>query len=124
MSTGLEFTDTATLVTTECCACGITFAVPRWWDQKRRATHEDFYCPNGHNLSYGAKSDADRARDAKQAQAVAEARARQLRADLDLEQARLARLKKRVKAGVCPCCERTFTCLARHIKTKHPEYAK
>ena len=124
MSTGLEFTDTATLVTTECCACGITFAVPRWWDQKRRATHEGFYCPNGHSLSYHAESDADRALRAKQAQAVAEARARELRAQLEQEQAKHARLKKRLTAGVCPCCQRTFTCLARHLKTKHPEYAK
>ena len=124
MSTGLEFTDTATLVTTECCACGITFAVPRWWNQQRRATHEDFYCPNGHSLTYEGKSDADRAREAKLAQSIAEAQAREARAQLEQEQAKHRRLRKRVKAGVCPCCQRTFTCLARHLKAKHPEYAK
>jgi hypothetical protein len=23
---------------------------------------------------------------------------------------------------VCPCCQRTVSQMARHIKTKHPEY--
>ena len=32
----------------------------------------------------------------------------------------LTRLQKRIHAGVCPCCNRTFTNVARHMKTKHP----
>lgn len=32
------------------------------------------------------------------------------------------RIKRRVSAGVCPCCNRTFQCLARHMATKHPDY--
>lgn len=48
------------------------------------------------------------------------------------DQARLAlvkkskeaqRLKKRVAAGVCPCCTRSFQNLRRHMATKHPEHA-
>lgn len=29
---------------------------------------------------------------------------------------------KRVGAGVCPCCNRTFSALARHMAAKHPEH--
>jgi hypothetical protein len=45
------------------------------------------------------------------------------------EQARLKaerktkRIEKRIHAGVCPCCNRTFQNLARHMNTKHPDEA-
>ena len=31
-----------------------------------------------------------------------------------------ARLMKRASSGVCPCCTRTFSNVARHMKSKHP----
>jgi chemotaxis response regulator CheB len=36
--------------------------------------------------------------------------------------AQLTKTKKRVANGVCPCCNRTFKQLARHMKAKHPEF--
>lgn len=33
------------------------------------------------------------------------------------------RLQKRIKAGVCPCCHRTVSQMARHMKTKHPGFS-
>ena len=35
----------------------------------------------------------------------------------------LTRTKKRIAAGVCPCCKRTFQDLARHMSGQHPTYA-
>jgi uncharacterized protein with PIN domain len=35
----------------------------------------------------------------------------------------ITRIKKRVGHGVCPCCNRTFGDLSRHMKTNHPTYA-
>lgn len=32
------------------------------------------------------------------------------------------RLKNRAKAGVCPCCNRTFQNLARHMASQHPDH--
>lgn len=32
--------------------------------------------------------------------------------------------KKRVAAGTCPCCQRTFKQLAAHMARKHPDYSK
>ena len=43
---------------------------------------------------------------------------RQLRA----QKGENTKLRKRVKAGVCPCCNRTFRQLALHMKRMHPEY--
>jgi hypothetical protein len=34
----------------------------------------------------------------------------------------VTRIKNRVSHGVCPCCNRTFANLMRHMKTKHPAY--
>lgn len=36
----------------------------------------------------------------------------------------VTRMKKRTTAGVCPCCNRHFTALERHMATKHPGFAK
>lgn len=32
------------------------------------------------------------------------------------------RIKNRIANGVCPCCQRTFKNLARHMKGQHPNY--
>lgn len=32
------------------------------------------------------------------------------------------RLKNRAAHGVCPCCNRTFQQLARHMSAKHPDF--
>ena len=34
------------------------------------------------------------------------------------------KLKKRVAAGVCPCCQRSFINLRRHMTTQHADYVK
>ena len=35
----------------------------------------------------------------------------------------LTRAKKRHRAGLCPCCNRQFQDLVRHMASKHPEEA-
>lgn len=35
---------------------------------------------------------------------------------------KLATHKKRASAGVCPCCNRTVSQMARHMQAKHPDY--
>lgn len=34
----------------------------------------------------------------------------------------VARLKTRAKNGVCPCCHRTVSQLAKHMESKHPNF--
>lgn len=41
----------------------------------------------------------------------------------DDEQARQRRELKRSERSVCPSCHRSFSQMARHMKTKHPEFA-
>ena len=42
---------------------------------------------------------------------------------LRAQKAATTRIKNRVGAGVCPCCNKTFKQLARHMRSKHPNYA-
>ena len=41
---------------------------------------------------------------------------------LSATQGVVTRTKNRVARGVCPCCDRHFTNLQRHMQTKHPDY--
>jgi hypothetical protein len=34
----------------------------------------------------------------------------------------LVKVQRRVKHGVCPCCQRTFQNLQKHMSTEHPTY--
>jgi NMD protein affecting ribosome stability and mRNA decay len=116
------------LETVPCCACGITFAVPKAWLTARRHTQDagrEFFCPNGHSLSF-KETELDRVRREVEAQrrlrGVAEADAHQARLSAAKLRDELSRLRQRVGGGACPCCKRSFVALRRHMKKKHPDY--
>jgi hypothetical protein len=124
-----------TFYVTNCPAagCGITFAVEDVYDARRRVDGKSFYCPNGHTMSYH-ESEADRLRKqletAQRRQAAAEGTVTHLRDQLEMSErsARAlrgvnTRMRKRIADGVCPCCQRTFANLARHMAGQHPDYA-
>lgn len=113
-----------------CCACGIVFSVPYYWEQCRREKHDGFYCPNGHSLSFPTESDAERFRRERnmaiQEKARLEDEVKRLQAENNeawgtaaIAEQKLKRHHKRASAGLCPHCNRTFYNMARHIKTKH-----
>lgn len=107
----------------DCCTCGILFCVPEdlksmWLKHPGRS----FYCPNGHSMHYTGKSDAQKLKE-KEAQLDFERRKNeQLKNSERSLKGQITKLKNRSKAGVCPCCNRTFKQLARHMKSKHPDY--
>ena len=129
MST-VTFTESITFTCITCCAagCGLTFGVPDHWETKRRQDHTTFYCPNGHPQSFRAKSEAEllRERLAREESNAAYWRDQHAAAEKGkiALKGQLTKTKKRLANGVCPCCKRSFTDsgLARHIKSKHPEY--
>lgn len=112
-----------------CCreGCGIQFAVPAWWEGKRREDHSSWYCPNGHSQYFPGKSDLERARDrAQRAENNASFwRDQELaaRRSAAAQKAAKTRLKNRIAKGVCPCCNRHFANVQRHIANQHPEFA-
>lgn len=119
-----------------CCAqCGVSYALTAAFEARRRNDHKTFYCPNGHDQYYPQKNEAEKERErAERLQRQVEAR----EADIRFEQRRLAnerrahaatkgqltKTKKRVGKGVCPCCNRHFVNVERHMTHQHPDYAE
>lgn len=118
----------------ECCNCGVLFGMTARFQQECRNDGRWFYCPNGHKQHYSL-SEIDRlkgelAQAAKNVE-MAEMRARQSRERADaIDRSRSAmkgvitRERKRIANGVCPCCNRTFTNLHKHMSSQHPGYSE
>lgn len=110
----------------EVCWCGMHHAVPAGLSQNARTHGTRVHCPLGHGWSY-SETDLDRA--TKQlASRTAQLDQETARADAAVAKAKrleaeAKRLQKRAAAGVCPCCNRTFQNVARHMKTQHPPVA-
>lgn len=109
-------------VTEDCITCGTLFAMSEdLWDRRYR-DRKSFYCPNGHSMVFSGKTDADKLKDA-------EARETALRDQLgaavrEAESVRSALLRDRQRFanGVCPCCNRSFENVRRHMASQHPDY--
>lgn len=117
-----------------CPVCGITYAGPARFFEDKRSTKKSWWCPNGHSLSF-TKSEADELREklAEEKRNAEFWRSRTNTAQADADHARaqangykgaLTKVKKRVGNGVCPCCNRSFVDLGRHMATKHPAFTE
>lgn len=128
MST-LAYTGELTVVT---CWCGTVHAVPSELRDYQLRQHRDgrqvieVYCPLGHTYTPAGEGEAAKLQRRLQAEREAVARARaqrdQAEASLKAQKAATTRAKKRHAAAVCPCCQRSFVQLRRHMATKHPNY--
>lgn len=118
------FTKTLTLSVIECASCGIPFGITEDFEERRRNNHTGFYCPNGHSNYYAGKSEAEKLRDElkRKEQELADTAIQKI--NLQNQLAEKERKLKRVHNGVCPCCNRSFVNLQKHMKTKHPEIIK
>jgi hypothetical protein len=114
------------------CWCGTPFMLPgRLLDAAQNAGHT-IYCPHGHTVVW-KETEADRLRRERdrlkqdQARLEEENAAAQLALDVARDRMQKAerankKLKKRASAGTCPCCARTFSNMAEHMKRQHPEF--
>lgn len=116
-------------VVTDCGVCGVTYTVPEVVYNHHWQEGGYHHCPNGHTWGW-AKDGTERERLRRERdrlkQRIAEKddeiaeRDRQLIAS----KGQITKLKKRVSHGVCLECNRTFSNVARHMQTKHPEAFK
>lgn len=124
----------------DCADCGVVFAITRDYEERRRDDGAKFYCPNGHvNQWYESEADRAKKRAAELEKRLArteEDRSRYqewLRTEREAHKATerslsatkgvVTRTKRRIGKGVCPCCNRHFTNVERHMTTQHPGYA-
>lgn len=111
------------LETQECCNCHMVFAMPA--DFRRRKLNRPgtaFYCPAGHAQHYTGKSAEQKLRDAEAREVALRDQLSAAEADAEATRVRLLRDRHRFANGVCPCCNRTFDNVRRHMQTKHPDY--
>lgn len=128
----MTITETVTMVSEECCNCGVLFALTADYQRRMIDSHDRFYCPNGHGQSYTGKTDeqkaieraerAERQREQMERRlANAQEDARAAHASLVATKGHLTRMRRRIANGVCPCCSRAFTNVRRHMETQHPD---
>lgn len=130
-------TRTIKIESVNCGACGITFGLESSFKTARLDDGKLFYCPNGHGISWEAINQAERteiqlreqveaarslAQREAQRRAQAEAVARTADYKARAAKGQLTKTRKRIAAGVCPCCQRTFQNVARHMAGQHPEF--
>jgi hypothetical protein len=124
MMANITYTESITLVTETCITCGIMFAIPSDYRERLIETHKSYHCPNGHTQFYSGKNEAEKLKDElkRKEQELANTAIEKIRLQNQLTEKE--RMLKRVHKGVCPCCNRSFVNLQRHMKTKHPEAIK
>lgn len=116
-----------------CPNCGVLHAIPEHMANYARFAGGSAYCPNGHSYSWSCskkieklEAEVERRRNATAAERAyreqAEASARAQKAAATRARRERDKDRRRVANGVCPCCGRTFKQLARHMKTKHPDF--
>jgi hypothetical protein len=114
------------------CWCGTPFALPELLLKSARTAGHKIYCPHGHAIVW-KETEADKLRRERdrlkqeQARLIEERDAAQRSENEQWQRANKAeaatkRLKKRTSAGTCPCCSRTFSNMAEHMKHQHPEF--
>jgi hypothetical protein len=125
------------LVHVTCANCGIVFGIETVYESKLRESHAQFYCPNGHSLSFLAETEKEKKirqletalnseRDAKQfwfkRSEEKSVEAAHQRRRVTGYKGVVAKTKKRIAKGVCPCCSQQFKNLREHMKQEHPKW--
>jgi len=130
-----------TQLTTINCSCGGVYAIQEKFRLDKKEEGSSWTCPycrtwwgyanNGTNAQLKReieekdkeiarqKANAEYWHDRKQ---EAQAEAAHFRKSRDGVRGALARTRNRIGNGVCPCCNRSFSELLRHMETKHPDY--
>lgn len=118
-----------------CCRCKTDIYLPdSLYEVALKSPDVWFWCAYGHKQHFtegeSEETKLRRERD-RLAQQVAEKDdairfQRELREAAERSAAaargQVTKLKKRAGAGVCPCCNRTFLALQKHMSQKHPTF--
>lgn len=121
MTPTLTYTGTLQITT---CWCGIALAMPVDLYLQAKRHGKTCWCPLGHKFVFSDTDDAKIDRLEKRLQATRDLVHAEERSHA-ATRGHLTRARKkaeRVAAGVCPCCNRTFQNLARHMHGQHPDY--
>lgn len=120
---GTEITVQLTPLTCGARGCGVPFAITNDLYRKASADHSiGFWCPNGHKVYFQGKSTEDQLRDAEAGKVALRDQLEAAAREAESVRGALLRDRHRFANGVCPCCNRSFENVRRHMTTKHPDY--
>lgn len=130
----MTFTVATKMVEMECGECGVVYALTKAFVEERGEDHKTWRCPWGHRRYFPQKSREEELREQleREQQRRREAYTRALHAEdqkraaeheLRATRGAARKVAQRIQAGVCPCCNRSFKNLSRHMETKHPDWA-
>ena len=128
------FTSIGEFVIEECYKCHIPFALTKEFHRKKNNDGTSFWCPAGHSQAYVGDENS------KLQKELSQEREKLKRERIEKEQAQglfeaernshrstrghVTRIKNRISAGVCPCCNRSFQNLKSHMEGQHPDFQK
>ena len=128
MTRTIEYTAELVVIT---CWCGMDHAVPAALRDFQLRQHRDgervtsIYCPLGHQHAPAGEGEAVKLRKRLESTQASLTHTRdQLQAERSSHAAtkgQLTKSRKRAAAGVCPCCNRSFVDVRRHMRSKHPD---
>jgi predicted RNA-binding Zn-ribbon protein involved in translation (DUF1610 family) len=104
------------------------FMIPDWLDRQARENKRGWYCPSCGKTTVYSESEVQKLRrqlDAERSRTLWEQDQRAAtERSLAATKGQITKIKKRVGKGVCPCCNRHFANVERHMETQHPDYAE
>lgn len=118
----------ADLSTITCGKCGGIYAISERFRQQKEEHSGYWNCPYCDcSWGYGTstvdklKQELDMERKRKEWAQTDAKNERRRRIAL---KGQVTKIKNRVGNGICPCCNRSFHNLARHMSSKHPDFKK
>lgn len=126
MSATFTAVDTYTVIHCVREGCGVPYALNDEFVRLRRKDHKSWHCPNGHSQYYPHKNETEqeKAKVARLERQLAnrDEDLRAAKAAHAVTKGKLTKTRNRIAKGVCPCCNRSFANLQRHIAGQHPDY--
>lgn len=114
--------------TFSCYTCGCVVALEAQFVRNRQKDKQEWFCPNGHNQYFAGETEEQRLKkqleDERRESTRLRTRLEEEKRSHSATKGKATKAAKRTAAGVCPCCNRSFGNLARHMKCKHPEHGK
>lgn len=120
----ITFTEQVTLVQVNCGHCGGTYAINERYKQQRNEQGGGWHCPYCEcSWGYFTSENQRLKKELEDSKNQLRASKCETLSERNLRESAEKKLR-RVDAGVCPHCRRTFTNLARHMACKHKPKAK
>lgn len=114
-------------VVIQCGTCAVRHTIPEVVYDCCWREGGFWYCPNGHSRGWKEGQDERDHKALRLERDRLKQQTAQLQDEVAVERKRAEeaenkamRTKRRACAGVCPCCNRSFENVQRHMKTKHP----